>query len=702
MPSPVDFLEKLLPAIEHAGGWGYWIAFLFSFTEAVAIIGSVVPGALSVIFFGFLASQGYFDLAYLLAFVSLGAILGDSFSYYLGTKGTRYFKNEGRLLRAEHLEKGRAFFAAHGNKSILLGRFISPLRSIVPFVAGVAHMNRRTFLFWNIVGGIAWAAAHLLLGYFFGGALSTVDLWLGRIGLFLGGVIIFSILLWALVHKSGPFWRFLGSLTHDLLRAVARNEGVRAALDSAPGRFLARRFDRRSFFGLPVTLLSLAFLYALGGSLGLLQDIITSAPILSLDLRLENLLSYFRDAELVRAFLVVTALGTWPVALAAALAASGAFLAWRKRVYFYALWLALSGSAAFALLEKMFVHRPRPSGSIPFYHEGGLSFPSGHATTAVALYGFLTYAALRHLRGVRAKTAALFTGLFVIVMLGFSRMYLGVHYVSDVLGGYLLGALWLIIGIAVVEWHLSRDGREAHPAAKNAKAITVVLIGAALVFYGSFAASYRPAPLPLRAHSERVFAGNDVLDLFAAGGLPRSTEGFFGKREEPVSIIFIAKDAGELERAFSAAGWFRAEPITAATLFALVRAAMTGAPYPTAPMTPAFWDSKVHAFGFEKPTATDSLRSRHHARVWRTGFVTPSGARIYVATASLDVGYKWFVTHRISPDLDTERETLYADLARTGFVAAEEKVPFVEPTIGKNLTGDQFFTDGKAYVLTIR
>lgn len=198
----MDFIQHLLPTFEHLGIFGYWVAFLAAFLESLAIVGTFIPGAIIVIIFGFLAAEGYFDIGDLIWFVALGAILGDVISYYLGTKGKMFFKNENKLLRLSHLETGEEFFKKHGNKSIFFGRFMGPLRAIVPFVAGLSKMNIKIFLFWNITSGVLWAIIHVLIGYFFGGTMSVVEAWMGRIGFIIMGLILVSVIFY-IVYKKG-------------------------------------------------------------------------------------------------------------------------------------------------------------------------------------------------------------------------------------------------------------------------------------------------------------------------------------------------------------------------------------------------------------------------------------------------------------------------------------------------------------------
>ncbi len=197
----MDYLNFFLSAYESLGRWGYWVILVFSLLESLVFVGLFVPGMFVVLFVGFASANGVLDLGDLIWFVAIGGIIGDSLSYYLGTKGTKFFRLENKFLKYSHLEKGKEFFRQHGNKSIFLGRFIGPLRSIVPFIAGLTRMKKEAFLFWNITSGFVWATTILLLGYFFGQAAKVLEVWITRMGTFLlilGGLAIF---LWFLKKK---------------------------------------------------------------------------------------------------------------------------------------------------------------------------------------------------------------------------------------------------------------------------------------------------------------------------------------------------------------------------------------------------------------------------------------------------------------------------------------------------------------------
>jgi membrane protein DedA with SNARE-associated domain len=123
--------------------------------------------------------------------------------------------------------------------------------------------------------------------------------------------------------------------------------------------------------------------------------------------------------------------------------------------------------------------------------------------------------------------------------------------------------------------------------------------------------------------------------------------------------------------------------------------------YYNAPMTPDFWNSKVHNLGFEKPGSSSNLRFKHHARFWETKFITKNSMKIYVGTASFDSGIKWGGNHRIDPYIDHEREYLFKDLQSTSLIKLKDKYQIVEPNIGSDFAGNLFLTDGQVYVIIV-
>ncbi len=171
---------------------------------------------------------------------------------------------------------------------------------------------------------------------------------------------------------------------------------------------------------------------------------------MAIDLSLANFLYVVRDSFLVEVFLWLTLLGKWWVAASIVVAAAIIFYLKNYKKYIIPFFISVGGSFLTGMVGKYFWHRPRPM-DVAVYIEKSWSFPSGHAILAVSLYGFLVYFFWKNSKKLQNKIGVLFLGLLIIIAIGFSRLYLGVHYLSDVLVGYMIGLFWLILSIGLIE-----------------------------------------------------------------------------------------------------------------------------------------------------------------------------------------------------------------------------------------------------------
>lgn len=695
-----EFIASILPTIQHWGDFGYWIVLVFALLESLAFVGMIVPGAVVVVFAGVLSAQGYLDLIDLIWFVAIGAILGDTISYYLGSRGKYWFSAESRFFKLSHLERTEQFFKQHGGKSIFLGRFIGPLRPIVPFVAGLLRMPMRRFLVWNVASGILWAAAHVLLGYIFGNVLGIIEIWSSRVGLFVFGAIGFVVILWYTISRSKPFFLFLFSLWDSIIQAISKNPEVLRFKTQHYKlvSFIKNRLDSRYFSGRTLTFLLLAILYTFSLLVGLVEDFIRSDSIVAIDQHVANLVFAFRDTELLNFFTWITFLGKWEMAVVGTIVFVSLLWIWGREQFVFPFIVAIAGAEFFTTFGKILLHRPRPD--IAYYVQDGFSFPSGHATIAVALYGFCAYVLIRTTSSWSRKVAYVVGACFLIGLIGLSRIYLGVHYLSDVLAGYTVGFLWLLIAISINEWLTSRRSGAFVRRWQRAGVITIVLILLWITAYGVLEGRYYP--VRTAPQIQTVSTVQDIASPFASSTVPLFTETVTGAKQEPISLILVAQNDEVLVESLRKAGWLEADSVTLKNTLVLIARALSNTAYPKAPMTPSFWNTRVDDFGFQKETEAQTARSRHHVRVWRTRLQTEEGQNIYIGTISLDVGLKWGVTHAIDPNIDAERELLVQDLKTAGVVMHTEKIQLVEANLGANFTGDQFFTDGMAYIINLQ
>ena len=213
--------------------------------------------------------------------------------------------------------------------------------------------------------------------------------------------------------------------------------------------FVARRLSPQGAFGLTITV-SLALLALAGWALGVVaQDVVAGDDAARLDRPVLDWFVRHRTTGLTSAAKVVTDLGASELLIALVLIV-GAVLWWRRRALrpLVLLGAAYIGSAVLTQLVKALAGRARPPGALAVEHFSGLSFPSGHATQAVAVWGMLAAVIAVSVSSWRRKVAAWVVAIVVVALVGATRLYLGAHWLTDVLGGWALGAMWLMTLLA--------------------------------------------------------------------------------------------------------------------------------------------------------------------------------------------------------------------------------------------------------------
>ena len=194
---------------------GYVGITAITFAESGLFFGFFLPGDSLLFTAGFLASQGFLDIRILVPLLVVAAIGGDSVGYWSGKKfgGWLMKRKESFFFQKKHLLSAQKFYEKHGGKTLILARFMPAVRTFAPIVAGMANMRYRSFLSFNVIGGLLWAAGMSLLGYFLGSAIPNVDRYLLPI---VAAIIILSILP-GVVHlvksqsgnrDAGWSWRF--------------------------------------------------------------------------------------------------------------------------------------------------------------------------------------------------------------------------------------------------------------------------------------------------------------------------------------------------------------------------------------------------------------------------------------------------------------------------------------------------------------
>jgi|GEM_PF-367061 len=191
---------------EHAA-WTGFIVFLVAMTESLAVVGILVPGAFLMVTAGTMIGAGMLGFWSTVTWAIAGAIIGDNLSFWLGY----YYRDRIRCWwpfsrYPNMLEQGKQFFQKHGGKSIALGRFVGPIRAVIPVIAGLMEMRPWTFFFINVVSAIGWAPAYLLPGIILGTSLKLASEVAGRLVVFLLAAVL---LLWFTYWLAKMLYRLI-------------------------------------------------------------------------------------------------------------------------------------------------------------------------------------------------------------------------------------------------------------------------------------------------------------------------------------------------------------------------------------------------------------------------------------------------------------------------------------------------------------
>lgn len=428
-------------------------------------------------------------------------------------------------------------------------------------------------------------------------------------------------------------------------------------------------------------------------------------PLESPDIRIANLFLVYRHPVVEQLLLFFTHLANWQIIVSLGVIVLLLLCLQKRRREAWFFFGGVVFSSFIIFLFKNIFQRNRPDEIYALLTEHSHSFPSGHATLSVVFYGLIAYGLIRQTHKHSQKKLIGLGAILLIFIIGFSRVYLGVHWTSDVIGGWWLGSALLVFIITLFKERERNVPlvRESSSTDKKIKSLALVLLilQFEFIFLLSQNQSLLDPPQPATPSFNLFATASSTLETtILNNSFPKFSETLTGERMSPVSLVVVGSKE-KIITAFEEAGWFMADKPNLGNLLYLTYAAITNTPYPTAPVTPTFLNAQLEDMAFQKATVANSVKERHHTRFWKTNF-SFENQPIWIATASFDAGLRYFITHRIAPDIDTERDYIKNDLMNTNMIQEVKEIQLVRPVLGKNQIGDQFFTDGRAYLIILK
>jgi len=457
--------QELIAWLNAHPGWGFSIVFLVAFFESLVLIGILLPGIVILFGVGTLIGLGMLELIPIWIAATVGAFFGDSLSYFLGRRFRGHLLDIWPFSRYPTLmERGTRFFHAHGAKSVVAGRFIGPLRPIIPSVAGMMGMKPTRFLAVDIPACITWAPSFLIPGMLFGASLEVASEYTGRLTVML---VILLAMLWITWWVMRSLYEPLASRSARWMRHAIRWSRRHKVLGRVAGPVL----DPTRGEALSVTMMGILLVVVFWGLVMLLFLSPFSVQPKAVDQAVQELALSLRNHLADPLMVAISQLSRWPVSFFSAFA----LLLWllgagRRNAALH--WLIAIGGGG--LLHLLLSWSLRATPQVLEMAGQTLHGPSAAMSLSTVVLAFFAVMEAGELRRKHRQWPYLAAAL-ILILLALSRLYLGMEWLSGALMGIAMGLAWTaIVGIA----YRQRAVRRFSSAA------------ASLIFYGSFFALF--------------------------------------------------------------------------------------------------------------------------------------------------------------------------------------------------------------------
>jgi membrane protein DedA with SNARE-associated domain/membrane-associated phospholipid phosphatase len=432
-----ESIQPFLDWITANPTWSGLIVFLISLSESLAFVGLLVPGIVMMTAIGTMMGSGHLPFWETLSWAILGAIAGDGLSYWLGYHYHQRLRDFWPFKQfPKFLARGEAFFKHHGGKSIIFGRFVGPVRPMIPVIAGMMDMSPRRFLLFNILSAIAWAPLYSLPGILIGLSLGTLPPEVAsRAGIF---VLLLLLGLWCvyeiLLLIGSWMLKTINKIINNIWKILNRLSWIHPILKTSQG-------SEQNQLGILIL-----FLLSFSGFYLTIMDVLNSEGVANWNEPVYQVLRALYNTDVIAYTAFLTGLGD-PWVLLPTATAIGFWLLWCNRFKAACCWLLTIGIGfILCFVIKLETAIPRPEGLIYASHQ--FSFPSAHALTATLTFG-LAAAFIQPGLSLKYRWVPWAIAIPLILFIAFSRVYLGMHWFTDIIGSLTLGIACLTLGIFI-------------------------------------------------------------------------------------------------------------------------------------------------------------------------------------------------------------------------------------------------------------
>ncbi len=389
--------EFLIMIVENYSGLGIFVIVFLEF------VGIPVSGQTLMVLLGFMTSNGVgYSLITNILFASAGTFLGYTVAYIIGYRyGYNFLLKYRRIFHIDEEKLNSLSKTLNKYKLLLIvfTRYAMGIRHVIPYLCGIGKMNIKVFLIYNLIGSLVWSSTFLIFGYYVGDEWERIEGLFNTYTIIILIILIFIFLVFKFFNK-----------------------------------------DKKIIFIIALPLLLFILLVE-----GLIEQ-----ELSFFDDGIYRFLSQFITEGATNYMIFISFLGSWLVLVF--LASLSLIILWEKKKYsFYGKMIAINLLASYFLniIFKLIFQRERPD-IMRLVDISGFSFPSGHSMVGISFYGFILYLCYKFIKG-RWRYISVFLLAVLIALIGISRVYLGVHYPSDVLAGFSAGLAWLAIFIVIIE-----------------------------------------------------------------------------------------------------------------------------------------------------------------------------------------------------------------------------------------------------------